>query len=522
MSDCDIALITRPSGFGEFVPFAELALTAYLRKEGLKPYIIDANPLIRRPIIVEDNIFKKYLKYVKSEILRVNPRFIGIGAFTSDYDFVIYISKEIKSYFNGKIIIGNVHASIAPEDFIFKNSPIDIAVIGEGELTLSEILRFDKTNIHDLNKINGICFYDPNSDKNILTNRRALIEDLSILPMPSYYDIDMSFYVKPVKSIIGYSYYVAIPLFTGRGCPYKCKFCASNSAWGKRAVRQRPIDHVIDEVRFLIDNYKIDAIEIVDDTFTISKIRVHEFCKKIKPFNLVWGAQSRVNLINEDLIKIMSESGCIQITFGVESGSQRLLDLMEKGCTVEDTKKAFMLCKKHNIRTLANMMFNLPEEEEEDIKLSYDLFKFIKPDEFGLGLTVAYPGTAIYNKYFSIKLKKDEYHLLAKARGFGKGRFRLCHHSLDLQQLLVEFRTDLKIQHCFPLFLRVLFTKDYWRIILNSHYRYKYFIAIIKGLPTGLIRIAGILLLNFSSFLPTKIKKFSIKFATKMGEKYGN
>jgi radical SAM superfamily enzyme YgiQ (UPF0313 family) len=477
--------------------------------------------LIRIPITIQDRLYRRYFDSVRSEIARLRPRFLGLGAFTSDYDFVMHFSREIKEHFDLKIVVGNVHASIQPEDFIFEGSPVDIAVIGEGELTLSEVLK-SGGNGNRLEGIDGICFYDQRLGRTVATRKRKLIPDLSILPIPAYSDIDMRFYTRPFKRIIGYAYHVAMPIFTGRGCPFRCRFCASNNVWGGSSIRQRPISSIVDEIRLLVDDYKVDAIFITDDTFTIDKKRVKEFCDSIKPFKLTWAAQTRVNLINEEMVKTMRESGCVQLTFGVESGSQRLLDLMQKGCRIEDVREAFRLCRKYKVRSLANMMFNLPEEDEEDVRLSYKIFKEIKPDEFGLGLTVAYPGTQIYEKYFPEKLRKDEYYLLAEARGFGKGRFRLSRHQMDLERLLVDFRTDLSIQHLFPLFIRLLFSRDYWKMIRKSHYKRQYLVAIIKGLPVGLMRIGGTVTLNILKLFPAQWKTRLIKLATEYGKKYGN
>ncbi|QQG44104.1 MAG: radical SAM protein [Candidatus Roizmanbacteria bacterium] len=523
---CDIAFVTRPSEHGEFIPFAEISLSAYVRYKGFNTTVIDTNPVIETAptavVTVNDKDYQAYFEYVKNTLIELNPRYIGIGTFTSDYDFVINFARRIKRYVNAKIIVGGVHSTVIPEDFIYERSPIDIAVIGEGELTLEEILKLDELSLNNLKKIKGICYFDQKQKKTITTERRELIKDLSILPMPAYEDLDMTFYAKPKKRVIGYAYYSVVPVYSGRGCPFRCNFCAANSVWGKGLSRNHAVDRIIDEIQMLVEEYKVDAIYMIDDTFTLSKERVFEFCEKIKPLNIVWAAQTRVNCINEEMIKRMKDAGCTQLTFGVETGSQRMLNLTKKGTTVQQVRDVFKWCKKHNMRTFANMMFNLPDETEEDVKLSYELYKEIKPDDFGMGLTVAYPGTELYNQYFKGKFDKSEYHLLARARSFGAGRFKLARHNLDPQELLVDFRINLKLQHLFPLSARIIFSKEYRDMIKRSYYKKDYIKNIISDLPNVLVRSSGTLFYNVIKIFPKVIRQPVIVLANNVGLKFAN
>ncbi len=523
---CDIAFVTRPSEHGEFIPFAEISLSAYARSKGFNVTVIDTNPVIKTSptafITVHDKEYQAYFEYVKNLLVELNPRYIGIGTFTSDYDYAMNFARRIKRYINSKIIVGGVHATIIPEDFIFERSPVDIAVFGEGELTLEEILKLNELNPNKLKKIKGICYFDQKTKQIVKTEKRELIKDISILPMPAYQDLDMTFYAKPKKRVIGYAYYSVIPVYTGRGCPFRCTFCAANSVWGKGIARIYPVDRIIEEIQMLIEEYKADAIYIIDDTFTLSKERVYEFCEKIKPLNIIWAAQTRVNCIDEEMIKRMKEAGCVQLIFGVETGSQRMLNLTKKGTTVQQARNVFHWCKKYDMRTFANMMFNLPDETEEDVRLSYQLYQQIKPDDFGLGLTVAYPGTELYHQYFKGKFDKSEYHLLARARGFGTGRFKLSAHNLNPQELLVDFRMNLKLQYLLPLFVRILFSRKYWNMIRKSYYKNDYIKNIINDLPGAFIRSSGILFYNTIRIFPKVIRQPVIVLANNVGLRFGN
>ena len=520
--DIDIAFVIRPSVLGFMVPFPELMLAAYVRKFDFRSVIIDASPIFKTSIDMKDHLFQEYLKFVKDGILMSKPKFIGLGCFTSDFDTIMFLAREIKSYHNCTLIVGNVHATLTPSDFIFPESPIDIAVMGEGELTLTEILEAEQLDVVTLRKIHGICFLDKGTGEVFRNATRNLIQDLAVLPMPAYDLIDMEYYIFPTKNIIGYVFYSVIPLFVGRGCPYKCKFCVTNTTWGKSGFRMRPIDNLIEEIKYLKEKYHIDAIYMQDDTFTAKKAQLKEFCEKISLINIVWATQTRVNLITEDQIRMMKSAGCMELTFGIESGSQKILDLMNKRTNLQQAEEAFALCRKYNIRTYANMMFNLPEETELDVQLSYKHYKKLRPDEFGLGLTVAYPGSAIYEEHFPKKLTKDEYYLLAEGRGDVKGRFRLSNHNLDFEELLVDFRTDIRLQHLVPGFMRMLFDWNYLKLIFNSYHRGGYITAIWRALPKGFLRIFGILAVNSSKVFPTVIKKPINRIALKFGKRFGN
>jgi len=137
-----------------------------------------------------------------------------------------------------------------------------------------------------------------------------------------------------------------------------------------RKTRFRSAKNVVDELSLLKDKYKIDGFFILDDTFTINKVYVLNICEELKPrkIDLIWGCETRPNLVNKDLLAEMEKAGCIQIDFGVESGSQKVLDNLQKDITPSQSIKAFSICRELGIRTFANFMINNPEETWEDIE----------------------------------------------------------------------------------------------------------------------------------------------------------
>lgn len=438
----DIVFITSPNNWlSNHPPYFYMALTAWLEREGYNCEIIDEKIFWNPFLIISEKLRNKtILRKVISKIKRLRPRYIGLGAFTTDYNIVMEMAKEIKNNFNIPIIVGNVHATISPKDFIYRGSPIDYAVIGEGEITLTELI--DTLNRKgDVSRVNGLAYLKNNEVH--FTPKRALIQDLKVLPMPAYHKINMEYYIRPRLYLIRFVPVVGISIYTGRGCPFQCEFCAANLIWKShdkiKFVRTRPIDYVIEELTFLKKNYNIHAFYILDDTFTLDKERTCEFCRKLIKSNLglIWATETRVELIDEDMIKLMKKSGCIQIDFGVESASQRLLDKVRKGITIEEVKYAFKLCNENGIRTFATMLLNLPTETEEDLENNEILLREIKPTVASFQITSPYLGTALYEKYIFPKLNKDEYNLF-KDRYTDVERLRMASHNLSFQKILQD------------------------------------------------------------------------------------
>ncbi len=441
----EIIFITSPNNWMvNHPPFYYMALAAWLEREGHSCEIIDEKIGMNLLLMLSERHRKQHIfNKILSKIRILNPRYIGIGAFVTDYNIVIELAREIKQRFDIPIIVGNAHATISPQDFIFEGSPIDFAVIGEGEITLTELL--DTLNAKsNTDKVNGLAFL--RDGQIYFTAKRALIQDLSVLPRPAYHKINMQYYLKPRLYLIRLIPISGIAIYTGRGCPFQCEFCCSSLIWKShdkvKFVRTMPLDKVIEELDFLKKEYAIHGFYILDDTFAMDKERAYDFCRKLikSDLDLIWAAETRVNLIDEEMVKLMKESGCIQLDFGVESGSQKLLDGIRKGITIAEIKRAFKICNRNGVRTFANMLLNLPGETEEDIKDDIRLIEEINPNVASFQITIPYPGTAIYEKHIWPKPAKEEYVLFSN-RYVGVERFRMAFHNLNLQKILKDLAT---------------------------------------------------------------------------------
>jgi radical SAM superfamily enzyme YgiQ (UPF0313 family) len=237
---------------------------------------------------------------------------------------------------------------------------------------------------------------------------------------------------------------------------------------------------VIEELSVLQNKYHFDFFYILDDTFGIKENDIYEFCEAYRKSGLkmLWGAETRSNSIrNEEIIRTMKDAGCIQLDFGVETGSPKLLKIIRKGVTLDQTILAFSLCKANGVRTFANILLNLPEETEEDLTLTHELLAKIKPTYTSVGVTQPYPGTECYSKFLSAPITKEEYHNLNRLNP--PEEYRMSKHRLNFQKLLLSWQ--LKYGIYTPLEINMFRTDNrYWSKIIKSHRRRAYLIYFLK------------------------------------------
>lgn len=372
---------------GASPPFGLLYLGAVLERASHKVEVIEFNSYNNKNLDSEEEELIK-------EIINKKPDLIGITCMTA---YAKIVKKLISSLKKAEkeipLVVGGPHATALPEDML--NAGADIVILGEGESTILRVIDYYQGRIKK-EKIGGIAYKD--LDNKIRINDKIDYEDVNQIPFPAYHLMNLDHYLARNYSIRGYWFRNGW-IFTSRGCPGRCTFCASCITHGYK-IRERNIDDIIKELRFLSKTYKIEGFCILDDTFTVRTERVIKFCSKLREsgLNLKWGCQARVNFFNEEQAVELKKSGCLQVDFGVESGSQKVLDYIKKGITVEQSKKAFEICKKYKLRSLATIMIGTPHETMEDIQKTKELLKEIKPDYTGFFFTTPYPGTELYKQ----------------------------------------------------------------------------------------------------------------------------
>lgn len=346
-------------------------LAAVLEKDSHDVKIIDA--------MAENILFNEMLIGIK----KFNPELIVMNTstptFTNDAAICDLIKKEIKT----KIGFVGTHVSVLPERSM-KKSNADFLIIGEAEYTLKEL-----ANNLPFDKIKGICYREDTETK--FSQLRPLIHDLDELPFPSRNLLPNDKYTMPFTS--GKPFATIIP---SRGCPYKCIFCRSGSVWGKYA-RMRSPENVFNEMK-KVKEMGIDYITFMADTFTINKKWTLKLCELIieNKLKVSWLCNSRVDTIDEDMLRSMKKAGCILISYGIESGDQEILDLSEKGITIQQSKRAVELTKKIGISMVGYYIIGLPGETWRTIKKTIDFSRELDTDYVEFHIATPFPGTKFY------------------------------------------------------------------------------------------------------------------------------
>lgn len=339
---------------------------------------------------------------IKAAIIKEKPGIIAFTCPTPCMNHVFKIAEMVKQEINQKclVVVGGIHPTALPQETM-QDENIDFAVLGEGEITFYELVKALSSGETDFSNINGLAY---KKDGQIIFNpRRILIENLDDIPFPARDLFDLSIYYQaPTKQV---SNDPAGPILTTRGCAFNCTHCISQKVWG-RSPRFRSTANVIAEIEECINKYGIKQFNIFDDTFTLIEKRAIEICDEIINRNLgiSWVALSRVNTLSEPLVKKMKAAGCKKISFGLESGSQKILDLMKKQATTGLARQTVEMVNKNGLLVHASFMIGNVGETEETIKETIAFAKSLPLDNVTFFITSPFPGTEIYE--------------VAKAEGF--------------------------------------------------------------------------------------------------------
>ena len=291
------------------------------------------------------------------------------------------------------VILGGPESANYPEEYLAAGA--DVIVVGEGEATLAELaVALPMAGPNKLHHVRGIAFKDE-AGRVVQTPERAKIADLDSLPLPDREAIDHQKYLDAWRTHHGAS---SVNLITARGCPYRCKWC-SHAVYGYSHRRRSPAK-VAEEAQWIVDHYNPDQLWYADDVFTISHPWMKTYAAELrargihKPFETITRAD---RLQSEEAVETLRELGCYRIWIGSESGSQRILDAMERGVSVEAVQRSVRLAQRHGIEVGMFLMWGYEGEELEDIAATVDHVKRSNPDIFFT--TVAYPikGTPYFN-----------------------------------------------------------------------------------------------------------------------------
>lgn len=361
-------------------PLGLLSLGAVLEQNGYEVRVYDSD--------LRNSTVEELVAYIKD----YNPDFVGIYCNTSNFHRVINYADNIKKISAAPICLGGPHPVIEPEK-VLENPSVDFVVMGEGEITIIEFLGA-LSNDKTLEGIKGLAYKENGGV--VVNEKRELIQDLDTLPMPARHLVEIEKY-RPSPH-----HYKELPMTTmmvSRGCPFGCLYCASRNVWG-RSYRARSADKVIEEIKFLVDRYKIKNINFWDDLWGFDRKWTEEFCKKIisEGIKISWSCERRIDTVDIDILKLMKEAGCYSIFYGIESFDQNCLNAINKGIKVEDSERVMRLTKKAGIEVRANFILGLPEETPEKARATIKKACDLNPDYIKFNVLTPYPGTELYKQ----------------------------------------------------------------------------------------------------------------------------
>lgn len=357
-------------------PLGLMYLAAYLERE--------TNHQVE---ILDSQIEQLNYKQLKQKIGQKNPDVVGITTMTFTIIDVIKTVKIIKEINPAiKVVLGGPHVIIYPKETI-NIFGVDFLILGEGETVIKHFLdNIDQPS--QLKQIKGLVFKENNQIIN--TGRSDLIKNLDDLPLPARH---LTYY-KKYFSVIS-SKRPVTTMFTSRGCPFKCLFC-DRPQLGKN-FRARSAQSVVNEME-ACQKMGIQEIFIYDDTFGIDRQRVLDICSKIqkRKLKIAWDVRTRVDTVDQEIIQTMKNANCQRIHYGVEAGTQKILNILRKDITLEQVEKAFKITEKIGIQTVGYFMIGSPNETRKDILQTIKLTKKLNPDFVHISMTTPFPATDLY------------------------------------------------------------------------------------------------------------------------------
>lgn len=396
----DILLINpiiRKSSPPAYFPLGLGYIAQVLSKEGHSVAILDANAHRWSSEVIEQKIRDSRFDLV------------GISGLITEYKYIKWLVSVLKKHHPKKMILLGGGLATAVPKLILEKLDVDIIVVGEGEETVKELARV-LINGGDLQKVKGIWYRENGSIHQTLPHE--LIQDLNCIPFPRWDLFPLDLYLKtPTLGFDADSSIKTMNLITSRGCPYRCVYCY-HDMWGYK-FRARSADNIIEEINFLQKQYGVRGISFTDDTFILNKKIVYELCDKLisQKVKVLWSCNGRVDLVNPDLLKRMRRAGCVAIAYGIESGSQKMLDAMRKQVTVEQAKKAIQWTREADIAPLTYMIIGMIGETEQTVQETIDFCRQTATfAEFSILTPI--PGTEVYKMAMEDGKIKDLENLL--------------------------------------------------------------------------------------------------------------
>lgn len=361
-------------------PIGLASMAAYLESKKLDSGIIDCYA------------YPEYDSMIRKYLLEKQPAYIGFSCTTSSFLDGVRIASLAKKILPGiKSVIGGAHVSALKEKILEGYPEVDFSVIGEGEATLTELM---KSKGEDAPKIEGLVYRD--SDGSVCVNAfRSKMLDLDSLPFPAYSKLT-GFPEKYMLPIFNYPRTPNTSCISSRGCPYACSYC--DRSVFRRTFRFNSAEYLYEHLKYLKQQFGMRHINFYDDQFTFHRKRVQAFCELMmnKPLNMTFNCAVRADHIDKELIHMMKRAGCWMISLGVESGDADLLTQHRQNVDLEMMRDKIHMIKQAGIRTKGLFMVGLPGETESSMRKSIRYYKSLPIDEINVAKFTPFPGTPLY------------------------------------------------------------------------------------------------------------------------------
>ena len=358
------------------------------------------------PSIIESDIFDLDVEQVAARVIAEAPAYVGITLFTVGVWGAAAIARRIKQARpETVIIVGGPHISSMGPETMQRFREFDYAVVGEGEKILTDLLTALEHNT-ELFDVPGIIYRDGVFTRTTPGNPvNKLLDDL---PMPAW-DLLPDFPQRYKPAIYDFPRGPVATIAASRGCPFHCKFCDTSTFGAK--VRHYSPQKVFEMMRHLHERYGVRHIMFVDDLFLASKVRVTELCELLLKNNLkmTWTCTARVDTVKPDVLAIMKQAGCWEISFGLETGSDELLRKMDKAARVEKSEEAVKWTAAAGIRTKGLFMLGYPGEDRATIQLTKDFVRRIPMNIMNLTKFTPYPGSPVYRELYGTNIRDDHW-----------------------------------------------------------------------------------------------------------------
>ena len=384
-----LLLIPRYKTYGDqgryVMPLGILYVSSYLKRSGIaNVFTLNMNHKIGDEVEILSDV-----------ILQSNIDIFAIGGLSGEYKDIsrmVNLAREIKPTI--KIIVGGGIMTADPEVTMQAIAEVDYGIIGEGEITIVELINA-LTEKYQVDHIAGIIFREER--KLVKTLQRKEIVSLDELPFPDYEGFDYRTYLKenPDISDDGEKH-SQVSVIGGRSCKYNCTFCFHPSG---TTYRQRSLDSIFAEIDFLVSNYDISYIALREELFATDNKRVEEFCLRIKPYNLIWSIQLRIDSINQELVDLLKDTRCRYVFVGVESASNEVLRSMRKGINVSQIENALNMLNDAGLNSRSGVIFGDSVETFDTAMHSLEWFmKNRNCYRMFVDMIIAFPGSILYKR----------------------------------------------------------------------------------------------------------------------------